>query len=276
MTSPVGVIGLLLVVGCRNPNHFEPVASGRSRAESTSETDVRGPQPPTDTGRGSAEPGRNMETFVRLKGDAIARAKARYQQGDVVGGRKILSELLRDPDWNTRSLAVRAAVAVQDSGLLPALHDALRDERLEVRESASRGLQELGDSTSIEPLKRALDDDAFIVRSNAVGALVKLMGDQAIGLLIDVLGKDRDVDVRATAIDALSEFRDARIVRKLSAVLLSGENSLLRIRAAVALGNQPDPAAAQALKRAANDPDSGVRAAVAEALERIAELQGQP
>jgi HEAT repeat protein len=208
--------------------------------------------------------------YAEVHGRELSEARRLRAEGKVEESAAILRRLMSDPSWQVRASAISVIGELRERSLLPELHHALKDSMLFVRERVTRVLQTVGDVSSLPPLREALwsEPDAA-VRGNIAEALAKLGGAKELPALSQVLQHDEDEGVRARTAFALGEARLGAAVDPLVSAL--GDRSLsVRARAAEALGEIGDPRARSALEKSArSDPDSGVRASAAAALEKL-------
>lgn len=206
--------------------------------------------------------------FEQLRGAELAQAVQMYREGNSHDGADLFRQLLADNNWNIRSNAVRAVGEVQDLKLLPDLYLLIEDDRLEVRESTSRVLQWMGDETSIPALLKALTDPEPIVRSNAAEALARIGGPEAVTVLRQILQTEIDPSVRAITASALGQMPDSAVVPILI-MALHDSAPMVRIRAAIALGETGKLSGRLALEKVLGDPNPQVRASAQAALKRL-------
>jgi HEAT repeat protein len=86
----------------------------------------------------------------------------------------LLLGLVRDPDRELRTQAVKAAATIGDPRFLPAFHELLTDPSWQVRCQAAKGLGTLGSPASVAGLRAALADGHWWVRFYAAVALAEL------------------------------------------------------------------------------------------------------
>jgi HEAT repeat protein len=86
----------------------------------------------------------------------------------------LLLELVRHPDRELRTRAVKAAAAIGDPRFLDAFHELLADPSWGVRCQAAKGLGALGSPASVPRLRAALGDAHWWVRFHAAVALAEL------------------------------------------------------------------------------------------------------
>jgi HEAT repeat protein len=86
----------------------------------------------------------------------------------------LLLDLVRHPDRELRTRAVKAAAAIGDPRFLEAFHELLADSSWTVRCQAAKGLGALGSASSVPLLRHALADSHWWVRFYAAVALAEL------------------------------------------------------------------------------------------------------
>jgi len=213
-----------------------------------------------------------QDQIARLEDQhAGVRGSAANALGELGDARAVepLIACLKDQDWGVRVSITEALGKLGDARAVEPLIACMKDNNAKVRYGASVALGKLGDARATEPLITyiaSLDgksQEDFIRRSDAANALVKL-GKSAVEPLIPFL-KDRNVDVRRGAAEALGKLGDARAVDPLIACLKDRNVSMRRI-AATALGNLGDERAVDPLIACLNDKDDSVRNLVAHAL----------
>jgi HEAT repeat protein len=151
---------------------------------------------------------------------------------------------------------------------------ALKDQDRLVRQSAANALGLIGDVSAVEWLLAALDTDDWVMRGYVARALGGIGGARAVEALIDAVD-DNHKFVRGEAVEALlHKLATPAVVDKLIMTLtmaLLDADSLPEKRefSAEVLGKIGDARAVEALRAAAEDPQSPARRTAAEALARI-------
>lgn len=158
----------------------------------------------------------------------------------------LLIEALGEKDVETRIYAALALGRLKDPAGVPALLDAFaRDER-DVRKAAAYALGEIGDPRGVPPLASALNDPIADVRFNAAVALARFGDKRAVGVIREMLDRNR-----------LSQIAGMRDDQK-DATLLAAMPALLKLA--------PEEAQSALKPIADNDPSLQVRSAAKEAL----------
>lgn len=178
---------------------------------------------------------------------------------DLTGGRTV----------NPRLDAVSALSAIGSPSSLPALRAALADPIEEVRLEAAAGLARIGEAEDVEAVLRAMEHEDTWTAERMADALVDF-GTTAVqalsnyvllaGPAIDPVPRHLPLVIRALGLigDPSAE------VALLTA--LRGEDPILRIKAASALGEPWNSRVTRALIRALSDPDWRVRSRAAAVL----------
>jgi len=149
------------------------------------------------------------------------------------------------------------------------------------RRFAAEDLGRLADSRAIKSLVAALIDDDKEVREAAYGALLQVDrnwreskdGKKSIPMLVAAL-KNSNSNVRKAAVEALSSYRDIRVIKPLVATL-KDKDIFVQSAATRALAQIKDSWAVMPLIAVLKDPSYGstVREAAAEALGQIRDAQ---
>ena len=150
---------------------------------------------------------------------------------------RALAAALRSPDTATREAASRQVAAAEALEQPHAFHPALRDDDWRVRRAAVAGLSRHAHRDMLASLLTALREEHHDF--NVLSSALTLLGSS-------------DMDVTAPLIE-----------------LLQGADADLRMQAALALGDQQQPAAVAALVAALDDADPNVRFHAIEALGRL-------
>ena len=103
----------------------------------------------------------------------------------------LLVEALGDQDPETRIYAALALGRLRDPGATPALLKAFSTDERDIRKSAAYALGEIGDERGREPLAQALGDPIADVRYNAAISLARMNDTRAIGVLREMLDRNR-------------------------------------------------------------------------------------
>jgi HEAT repeat protein len=109
---------------------------------------------------------------------------------------KPLTEVLKEPRWETRYRAAEALGKMADETAVKPLIRALRDNRDHVRYIAAKGLRDLGNSNAIEPMIILLKDENRFVRIMAVRALGTIGGEKTDAALRQALESENDEKVK--------------------------------------------------------------------------------
>jgi twitching motility protein PilT len=173
--------------------------------------------------------------------------------------------LLRAPDPNLRRTAVEVARRVSDKGeIIPRLLRLLRDEDWWVREQVMDALAEMSNTAITRHVVEYLGDPSDVVRRYAVRALQRLNDPRALGALVRTAMNDGDWWVRETAIEAIGLLKDERAVPYLVDIL--GKQEDMQIACILALRTIGAKTAAQQVSRLVSSPSADVRLAVIQTL----------
>jgi HEAT repeat protein len=218
-----------------------------------------------------------VELLIRALPDAehrAAAADALATIGDARGADALRGFVSNQWARAVRSAAVRAQRAVFNLDTVTLLTGLLDDEEYDVRDASARALMEEIDRGELMDVLRAATGDASVVgRAHRLALLAEISGVEALsailplsqsedsadryavvkGLdfistpeataeLIRLAEFDDNEDVSYSAVEKLERRPDREIVASLSAVLLAHNSTLVRGRAAQALGRVADPA----------------------------------
>ena len=149
-----------------------------------------------------------------------------------------------------------------------ALAEALRDDDAGRREAAVRQLAEAEHLADPLALTEALRDDSWRIRGTAVRALVRHADPETLAALLTSLQTEHgNFNVLSSALQLLAAS-DIDVTASLAA-LVADPDADLRMQAALALGQQDQPAAVPALLPLLDDSDVNVRFHAIEALGRL-------
>jgi HEAT repeat protein len=174
---------------------------------------------------------------------------------------------LDDPSEDVRTVAARGLAAIGDPSAVPALAGALADPSRWTLSLVAENLMAMG-PTAVPPLMGLLDGDDHNVRVAVVQILGEIRDLEALPTLIDVLGRDESLNLRAQAAAAIGKLGGPAA----QTALLEGlEDPAWQVRgqAAKALGRIGHPGAAHALAVTMPDSSWWVRVNCAEALARL-------
>jgi HEAT repeat protein len=201
---------------------------------------------------------------LKYKESDVQKLAALYL-GEIGDARAVvhLIEALKDKDMGVRCSAADALGKIGDVRAVEHLIEALKDEDEHMREWAAVGLGGIKDTRAVEPLIRGLKDKAWGVRLQAKKALDKLGW------------KPRDNTEKAYYIIATPWDRWDELVRLGKPIVeilidaLKDEYDLVRMKAAMALGEIGDERALEPLTQILNDKFEDVQKRAKEALEKI-------
>jgi HEAT repeat protein len=224
-----------------------------------------------------------------------ARRWGAYALGRAADPRAVeaLVERLADSRSEVRREAATALGRIGDPQALASLVAALSHKDPETRRSAAEALGASGAASTVEALISATKDPAEAVQLAALDALGRIGGLKALRAVRSVLDGTNRKAVRESATTVLGTMPldPANAGERASAAVLKGDfaaalregkeavpaildalasrNPRRREQAAQALGSVPTQAGIKALGRLLRDPDNGVQAASAGALEAI-------
>lgn len=186
----------------------------------------------------------------------FARMQQRVHIGPLLAGERIVGTMITIADVTSRVEAERD------------LAIGLTSADPEERRHASERLASAPQVESLEPFAPALRADDWKVRQATVHGLARAANTDVLHAVVDTLRKNhRNFNALSSALKLLA-MSEVPITEPL-ALLLEDDDADLRIQAALALGEQQDPAAAAALIGALSDADENVRFHAIEALGRL-------
>lgn len=160
----------------------------------------------------------------------------------------LLVGALGENDVETRIYALLAIADLRDPAAVPAVMKAAGDDEKDVRKTALYTLGSLGDARAVPQLASALTDETPDVRFNAAVALSRFGDRRALGVLREMLDRNRLAHVQGMREDQKEE---AMIVAMNAYGRLAGRDAM------------PD------LQRLTADPNIRVASAAKEALSRL-------
>lgn len=185
----------------------------------------------------------------------------------------VLLQYLGDPDQKVGLYMAQTLgdLAVEDA--LAVLRLALSDPDPNIRWRAAMALGKQHDAQAVPDLARLLYDPEKLVQNVAANALAQIGTRQAVYALAAGLGSAQPSTVNNT-MNGLQQLGPSAVPTLIS--ILESSNSQARRNAVTILGYITDPKAAPALQRkAASDPDAGVRSEAEWALGEIAKAQAK-
>ena len=181
--------------------------------------------------------------------------------------RNLLISLLKDADEEVRLAASQALEALDSCQELEQIIRNLRSDKRGLRIKAIFATEKVTSTEVFPPLIGLLKDPDPDVRSAVVQVLGSKAHPKTLNHLVRHL-KDPAPAVRVHTAEALGQFRDARLVPYLAAVLDSSDEQLV-VAALHSLGALNAPEAADRLQTQCKDQRAVVRRAAAEALGTI-------
>lgn len=200
---------------------------------------------------------------------------------------ELIERLVCEPDFFVRENLTWAVVRMAEEAL-PSLLTLLKHSDAAARLQVVHTLSKIADPRATKALLHVLNDQDDEVARRAIFALGRIGSPQALTVLIAGLGhadaercntlstavqgfgiaalapltsglQHEQASVRAHAADILGLIGHAESTPALARALKDSEWDV-RFAALSALGNLPDPQAANAIREAINDPDSRIRA----------------
>ncbi len=168
--------------------------------------------------------------------DENVRKSAAYAIEQIERKAKILqlAGSIKGQDKVTRLRIVNAMAGIKDETVKEALKEAVNDEEPEIRASAVKGLAMMKDGANIDIFVEKLKDPVKAVRLHAIMGL-GLSGDKRATEFLIPLLMVQDIEVVDTALKAVAELKDKRIIEYVGR-LLSHPHPMIRARACMVLG----------------------------------------
>lgn len=171
---------------------------------------------------------------------------------------------LEDPDAKVRLRSVAALAVIGDPRAAdPIMKIVVHDPDPSTRQRAEQALAVLTrpreEAPPIDPIVTALQSNDVYQRLSAVKELEEKRPDRrAVGPVLELLEKERDLEVRKHAISALASMKDEIAVPKLIAIAKE-DNPEVRLFAIAALALLDDSRAVEPLAALTRDPNFSVR-----------------
>jgi HEAT repeat protein len=170
-----------------------------------------------------------------------------------------LAAATKDPDKDVRRAAVAALGTIKDPKAVPPLLDALHDSYWFVRSDAADALGREHDGRAVKPLLDLVEDSDTTVETSAENALIVLAGDKSasadeFAARLD----DPNPKVATIAAVCLAVEKDPRATPALLKMAASS-NADTRLHAVKALGETGDPSVIPTLRQLLKDPEINVR-----------------
>lgn len=135
-----------------------------------------------------------------------------------------LRQALKDEGFYVRRSAAIALGLLKQPEATEDLIPALQDEEYEVQEYTAIALGKIGDKRAVKALNQTLKNENGALVTYAAKALIEL-GEDPIPLLIELL-KDNNVKIRISAVSALNELPDPKIIEPLIEVFDDEESDV--------------------------------------------------
>lgn len=222
-----------------------------------------------------------LELLVRyramIRGPEAARITDYLEEQGYV--RRAVERLRSRNRWRRAASAVQLG-RMRSGAAVAALVDLMSDESDDVRVAAARSLAAIGDPQAVEALTLALADSSRWTAATVAADLVE-MGTPAVPTLIEIAGaaeagRPGAHEAAVTAVRVLGEIRDPRAETVLIELLGRAKNLNVRARAAAALGAVGGPLAPPALRDALGDTAWQVRAQAASSLGALGDRGSVP
>uniref|UniRef100_UPI003D81C3B1 HEAT repeat domain-containing protein n=1 Tax=Trichloromonas sp. TaxID=3069249 RepID=UPI003D81C3B1 len=191
----------------------------------------------------------------------------------------VLIEYLKDSRWFVVRNAIGIVGEIRDQQTTPHLVPMLAHEDIRVRRETIRALTKIGGRSAEGTLLQILDCEDRDMRRQTILSLGALKCTAALPALLDLAsqrdGKDRRLDEKKEAINALGQIGSSDAVPQLKAILkrrrfwFGSRDNELRAAAALALGKIGSQDALALLHKATEDRSEQVARAALLALNRI-------
>jgi HEAT repeat protein len=180
-----------------------------------------------------------------------------------------LMEMLEDDDNSVRASAARELGKLKDKRAIDALSRHLSDEGDFVAANSAKALEEIGDPKAIPALLKTLKNDRLEGRARiaVAGTLAHMGRGEGLKYLLSKI-KSPSCWERADVAQELGESRMSGALEPLLS-MLKDDDAVVRITALAALPEFHDPRVIPAVRKLLNDPHPDVRKAAAEALEKL-------
>ncbi|MCU0566805.1 MAG: HEAT repeat domain-containing protein [Oculatellaceae cyanobacterium Prado106] len=151
---------------------------------------------------------------------------------------------------------------------------ALKDSNLQIRLQAIAALKEHDAEVAVPLLKSKMGDVEFILRSFVARGLGQHLTEDSFGALLEMVQKERDINVKAEAANSLSLFGDESLPHLVQA-FLNSDNWLVRhsILACLLDMGAAEEVYVVSTEAAFNDKDSNIREL---AIDSLAALSDSP
>jgi HEAT repeat protein len=171
----------------------------------------------------------------------------------------------RDADPGTRAEAAKALAREGSTEAAHLLADLLADRDAGVRDAAVLACDALQDAAAVKSLAAAARNGDELTRRNCAEALGRTKCDAALPALETFAASDSSPQVRADALDALSNFKGAAATAAARSAV-GEKDATVRAAAIDCLGRVGGDGALDAVRKALADADDGVRCVARSAL----------
>ncbi len=175
-----------------------------------------------------------------------------------------LAELLGHTDTNKAHMAAKALSTIGTPAIAHLAKVCLY-KSASAREWAAYAMRLSGNKAAVKPLKELLKDDDATVRTTAVQALAEIVPTEAKKLLLEMLMKENDADVRGAIAEELGGMPGADTVRALIP-MLKDKSWFVRYNAVQSLRKMHDGTSLEPFIEALKDELPEVRSIAAQAL----------
>ncbi len=217
-----------------------------------------------------------LVAILRDDPTAHRRAWAAWTAGEheLAACAEALLKALKDPEPSVRARAIGALAILGDARAeAPLLKLVVHDPDATTRERASEALVALAAPRtakgSPDASIRKLGSSDVFARLEAVKELERLKDARAVGPLLELLGEERDLELRKGAISALASIRDEIAVPRLIEIARADVVDVRRF-AIGALATLDDGRAQEPLLALTRDPDGSIRKFTLRALAFLA------